>query len=38
MVKDPDNLMHPASANKATVTLTTWQIAMLRASRHATLF
>ncbi len=35
--KDPDNLMHPASANKATVTLTTWQIAMLRASRHATL-
>ena len=36
--KDPDNLMHPASGSKPTVTLTTWQIAMLRASRHATLF
>lgn len=36
--KDPDNLMHPASASKPNVTLTTWQIAMLRASRHATIF
>ena len=36
--KDEQNLMHPASVRQPTVHLTTWQIAMLRASRHVTHF
>ena len=36
--KDNQNLMHPSSGSLDDVQMTTWQIAMLRASRHATLF
>jgi hypothetical protein len=36
--EDPVNLMNPSSVHHDTVTLTLWQIAMLRASRHVTLF
>ncbi|MBN2046056.1 MAG: hypothetical protein JW757_13620 [Anaerolineales bacterium] len=35
--KDPENLMNPSSVHQDSVTLTIWQIAMLRASRHVTL-
>ena len=35
---DKANLMHPSSGKQATILLTDWQIAMLRASRHITLF
>ena len=34
--KDELNLMHPSSPRQPTVHLTTWQTAMLRASRHVT--
>jgi len=36
--KDKANLMHPASGRQKTILLTEWQIAMMRASRHITLF
>jgi len=36
--EDEHNLMHPNSGSLAVVEMTTWQIAMLRASRHVTLF
>jgi len=35
---DRENLMHPNSGSLDDVQMTPWQIAMLRASRHATLF
>jgi len=35
---DEDNLMHPRSGKQKTILLTDWQIALLRASRHVTLF
>ena len=35
--KDAHNLMHPSSMRLEPVTLTAWQIAVLRASRHVTL-
>jgi len=35
---DKNNLMHPSSGKQETILLTDWQIAMLRASRHITLF
>jgi hypothetical protein len=36
--KDRANLMHPSSGKQETILLTSWQIALLRASRHVTLF
>jgi hypothetical protein len=35
--EDRDNLMHPSSGRQEVIHLTTWQIAMIRASRHITL-
>lgn len=36
--EDEDNLMHPRSGRQEVINLTDWQIAMIRASRHVTLF
>lgn len=36
--KDRDNLMHPSSGRQEIIHLTSWQIAMIRASRHITVF
>lgn len=36
--KDEENLMHPRSGRQEVITLTDWQIALVRASRHVTYF
>ncbi|NIV11058.1 MAG: hypothetical protein GWN62_07115 [Aliifodinibius sp.] len=37
-MSDRANLMHPSSGKQKTILLETWQIALLRASRHITFF
>ena len=36
--EDENNLMHPRSGRQEQIILTNWQIAMIRSSRHVTLF